>query len=86
MLTIRLFQDAKTHLMRACAVLVFHLVTQAKVHASEKGKTVSIEDVLVDLKTDGFESIHEAISENTFYLYRVRCLWNMTVSAAHAFE
>ncbi|VDM85069.1 unnamed protein product, partial [Strongylus vulgaris] len=54
--------DARTHIMRACAVFILYLVTQAEEHAaSKKRKTVNVEDVVVGLKTAGFETIHEAL-------------------------
>ncbi|KHJ93133.1 hypothetical protein OESDEN_06963 [Oesophagostomum dentatum] len=57
-------KDARTYLMRACAVFIFYLITQAEEHASsKKRKTVNIEDVMVGLKTGGFEFIHEALHD-----------------------
>ncbi|CAJ0601234.1 unnamed protein product [Cylicocyclus nassatus] len=57
-------KDARTHIMRACAVFILYLVTQAEDHTtSKKRKTVNVEDVMVGLKTAGFETIHEALHD-----------------------
>ncbi|KAL6740412.1 hypothetical protein Aduo_013768 [Ancylostoma duodenale] len=57
-------KDARTQIMHACAVFILYLLSQAEEHAtSKKRKTVNVEDVMVGLKTAGFESMHETLHE-----------------------
>uniref|UniRef100_A0A0K0CV21 DNA polymerase epsilon subunit 3 n=1 Tax=Angiostrongylus cantonensis TaxID=6313 RepID=A0A0K0CV21_ANGCA len=57
-------KDARTYMMRACIVFILYILSQAEDYASsKKRKTVTVEDVMMSLKTSGFDHLLDHLND-----------------------